>query len=537
MHREMVSVTDAEDKELALDRPEDVRSEQPRPVSVIDIGTTTIRMTIAEISPEGGAHTLESLSQPVNLGKDTFTTGSIRRSTIKDCVRILKNYGQILRQYRIDDEDRIRVVATTAVSEAGNQATFLDRIRIGTGFQVEVIDDAELSRLTFLGILPLIDADPELKDADVLVVKIGGGSTATLHIKQGDVAHSHSFRQGTYRLRRMLERFEAPVSKVRDAMQSHVQRLVDRIRRDLPEDGTVELLALGKDVRVAASQMLSDWDQEGVATLPVAELERFTEEILPLTVEEISSRYSLPIPDAETLAPALLTWTRLAYECSCQHIGVVAVTMRDGLLEEMTVEGAWTRAISRQIVQAALDLGRRFEFDEEHALHVAELSVQLFQELSEEHQLPRRYEMLLYVGALLHDIGYIVNTTAHHKHAMYLILNSGLFGLGSRDLMLVALLARYHRRAIPKATHEGYATLDAENRLAVAKLAAILRVADALDRSYSQRIKELECTREGDRLVITASSVDDLFLEQLAVRQKGPMFEDVYGLQVQLRRT
>jgi exopolyphosphatase/guanosine-5'-triphosphate,3'-diphosphate pyrophosphatase len=137
----------------------------------------------------------------------------------------------------------------------------------------------------------------------------------------------------------------------------------------------------------------------------------------------------------------------------------------------------------------------------------------------------------------LHDIGYIVNTTAHHKHAMYLILNSGLFGLGSKDLMLVALIARYHRRAIPKAAHEEYGTLDPESRLAVAKLAAILRVADALDRSYSQRIQQMECTREGDRLVITASSVDDLFLEQLAVRQKGPMFEDVYGLQVQLRRT
>jgi hypothetical protein len=120
MHREMVSVTDAEDKELARERVDEVHSEPPRPVSVIDIGTTTIRMTIAEISPEGGAHTLESLSQPVNLGKDTFTTGSIRRSTIKDCVRILKNYGQILRQYRIDDEDRIRVVATTAVSKHGH---------------------------------------------------------------------------------------------------------------------------------------------------------------------------------------------------------------------------------------------------------------------------------------------------------------------------------------------------------------------------------------------------------------------------------
>ena len=528
-------MTDTEDKELTPDTTEDVRFDSSRPVSVVDIGTTSIRMTIAEIRPEGGVRTLESLSQPVNLGKDTFTSGSIKRSTIKDCVRILRNYRQILRQYQIEDEDRVRVVATTAVSEAANRSTFLDRILIGTGFRVEIIDDPELNRLTFLGILPLIDSDPELRDANVLVVKIGGGSTTTLQIHRGDIVHSHNFRQGTFRLRRMLERFEAPVSKVRDAMRSHVQRIVDRIRRDLPEEGGVELLALGKDVRLAASQMLSETNREAPAKLPIAELEQFTETILPLTVEEISSRYGLPIPDAETLAPALLTWTQLAHECSCKHIRVVGVTMRDGLLEEMTVEGAWTRAISRQIVQSALDLGRRFEFDEAHGTWVADLAVQLFHELEDEHGLPQRYEMLLYLGALLHDIGYIVNTTAHHKHAMYLILNSGLFGLGSKDLMLVGLIARYHRRATPKLAHEGYAMLDEESRLAVAKLGAIVRIADALDRSYSQRITDIQCSRDGDRLVITAPSLDDLFLEQLAIRQKGSMFEDVYGLQVQLR--
>jgi exopolyphosphatase/guanosine-5'-triphosphate,3'-diphosphate pyrophosphatase len=119
---------------------------------------------------------------------------------------------------------------------------------------------------------------------------------------------------------------------------------------------------------------------------------------------------------------------------------------------------------------------------------------------------------------------------------MYLIQNSELFGLSRRDILLVALIARYHRRATPKTVHDDYADLDREGRLAVAKLSAILRVADALDRSHSQRISAIECRKEKDRFVIAVPNVDDLTLEQLALQNKSDMFEDVYGMSVAIEK-
>ena len=118
---------------------------------------------------------------------------------------------------------------------------------------------------------------------------------------------------------------------------------------------------------------------------------------------------------------------------------------------------------------------------------------------------------------------------------MYLIQNGELFGLSRRDQLLVALVARYHRRASPKPTHAGYASLDRDGRVTVAKLAALLRVAIALDRSYTQRIVDLTCEREDDRLVIQIPNADDLSLEQLALKQNGSLFEETFGLQVVLR--
>jgi len=160
----------------------------------------------------------------------------------------------------------------------------------------------------------------------------------------------------------------------------------------------------------------------------------------------------------------------------------------------------------------------------------------LFQSLQNEHKLDARNRLLLYIAAYLHEIGIYVNQRGYHKHSMYLISNGNLFGLGQTDLLLVALIARYHRRASPKATHLGYNTLDRVSRIAIAKMAAILRVADALDYSYSQRVQEIECEIDHGQLIISIPHVEDVSLEQIALVEKGPLFEEVFGLKVHLRK-
>jgi exopolyphosphatase/guanosine-5'-triphosphate,3'-diphosphate pyrophosphatase len=118
---------------------------------------------------------------------------------------------------------------------------------------------------------------------------------------------------------------------------------------------------------------------------------------------------------------------------------------------------------------------------------------------------------------------------------MYLIKNSDVFGLGRKDLLLASMVARYYRRASPQPTHEGYSGLGRDERVAVAKMAGLLRVAVALDDSRSQRIKTVKCRREDHRMVIRVPGMEDLTLEQLALRQSGSLFEETYGLQPLLR--
>lgn len=511
------------------------RSPEVTPVAVIDIGTTSIRMAIAEIHSDGTVRPLDKFAQAVHLGRDTFTRGVIDKSTIEDCVRVLRSYRQVLTEYRITQSDQIRVVATSAVREAVNRLAFIDRIYSATGFEVEPIDEAEVNRITYLSIQPLLNAEPLLTSSPCVIAEVGGGNTEVLVVQGSDVLFAHTYRLGSIRLREMLEGYRMPRVKLRHIMENHIERHVEEIVHNIPRETAVELIALGGDVRFAAAQLLPDWPADSLARLPFDAFSAFTDEMLSLTEDELVQRYHLTYPDAETLGPALLAYWQLARGLDLAHILVSNVNLRDGLLNELALQGRWSKDFNEQIVRSALALGRKFAFDEEHAVQVARLSRQLFHQLRDEHELDDRYELILYVAALLHEIGQFVSTAGYHKHSMYLIRNSELFGLSKNDLLLVALVARYHRRASPKSNHEGYAMLSREQRIAVSKLAAMLRVADSLDHSHSGRVQEIRCRREKSRLVITVPHVDDLSLEQLALQQKGTLFEEIFGLQVLLR--
>jgi exopolyphosphatase/guanosine-5'-triphosphate,3'-diphosphate pyrophosphatase len=503
---------------------------------VIDIGATAARLLVAEIRADGDVRHLDFLQQAVGLGKDAFTRGTIGKPVVEECVQALRSFSEILGQYGISRRSDIRAVATSAVREADNRDAFLDRLYMATGVAVATIDDADVSRLTYLSVLPHIRGDTHLARSNALVAEVGGGSTELLLISRQAVTASLSYRLGAFRTRGLAETQRTPSQHLRALLQSSVQRMGRQVRQALKEDAPLSMIALGSDVRFAAGQLLPEWDHSSPVRLPLSDLNRLTDKVLAMSVNDLVRTYHLPFPEAETLGVGLLINVRLGRALKLRNLIVTTATMRDGLLMEMAAGGAWTEEFARQIVESAIELGRKYGFDEKHARRVSELAGILFDALVAEHRLAPRFRVLLQVAGLLHDIGQFVSNRSHHKHSLYLISNSDLFGLGAQDHLLVALVARYHRRAFPKPTHEGYPGLDRDGRMQVLRLAAILRVAEALDRSRSQRMARIRCeVREGEFLVSIARS-QEVTLEHMAVQQKGTFFEDVYGMPVRVRR-
>ncbi|HBE68892.1 MAG TPA: exopolyphosphatase [Planctomycetaceae bacterium] len=504
-------------------------------VAVVDIGATSVRMAIAEISSSGTERVIESLSQPITLGKDTFTQRRISRVSIEQCVNVLKSYRKLLNEYGIDSPDKVRVVATSAVREASNRLAFLDRVYVATGFEVQPLDEAEVNRITYMGIQPLLQKDPDNSSKKSVVIEVGGGSTEVLVVQRGNVLFSHNYRLGTLRLLEVLDDSDVLPAKRRAVLESQILRVVGRILEHVSSDGTLNMIAIGGDVRFAARHLIEDWDPNELSFIEAEALNEFTRKILRMSDDEVVTQYGLNFQAAETVAPALLSYVLLARGFQQKRIAIANTNLRDGLIQDLATGELWTANFRSQIVRSAVGLGRRFDFDEQHARHVAVLSRSLFKSLKEYHGLDAKAELILHLASLLHEIGLYINVRGNHKHAMYLIRNSDLFGLSRRDVLLVSLVVRYHRRSSPMPQHENYANLSRRERVLVSKLAAVLRIAIALDDSRSQRIKQVRCETDSRRCVIIAQGVEDVSLEQLALRQSGNLFQEVFGRAVQLR--
>jgi len=219
-----------------LPRPEQtpavpVPAPQPRPVAVVDMGASAIRLVVAEGASEGPLHLLEEVSRGVLLGKDTFTHGRLGAATIEATLKALEGFRRIMDTYGVI---RYRAVATSAVREASNADAFLDRVRLRTGLEVEVIDGSEENRLTYLAVRERLAQHPALEDGDALLVEIGGGSADISFLRKGQPVHSGTYPLGSIRMRQSLAGWQGSHEQGMRLLVRHIHNVVDDIRREMP---------------------------------------------------------------------------------------------------------------------------------------------------------------------------------------------------------------------------------------------------------------------------------------------------------------
>ena len=270
-------------------------------------------------------------------------------------------------------------------------------------------------------------------------------------------------------------------------------RNVIKLLKDSVKGNPGHLIAMGGDIRFAAQEIKQTPLGNELIDIKPKALDKFLEQILSSSPESLVSRYHMSLPEAQLLGPGLLTIATFAREFEMEKITVANINLRDGMISEMAKGRIWVASIRKQIIRAATQLGRKYDFNEEHSLYVARIACELFDQLQLLHGMTGRYRGLLQVAAILHQVGYFVSNKASHKHSMYIINNSEFFGVGSEDKQLVALIARYHRRAVPSSRHIGYSSLSRDQRVAVSKLASLLRLAIALNASQGQKIGSLKC--------------------------------------------
>ena len=509
------------------EREPDLAPGFPLRVAVVDMGSNAIRMMAAEFIAPATWTELVNERIPVRLGHRVYQTGRLEDDAINAAVEAMERFADILRQLGIE---HYRAVATSAVRESRNGRKLVERVRRETGLTLEVISGVEEARLVHwaarhrlkLGAEPWAMAD------------LGGGSLEFAVVDAEGVLASESHTIGSVRLLEQFERVEklGPFHKLVEDYLAGL-RLISLAR----SDGVGGFYATGGNMEDLAVLGDAPADEAGVRVLPVLELEEIIDELVGMTVEERIEVLGLRPDRADVILPAAIVFARMAHLIGRDEIHVPRVGVKEGTMLDL-VEGVTQRIDhsarhERDVRAGAVAFGRRFIFDEAHGVHVSRLAEQIFDGLMDLHALSPRDREILQAAAVLHDIGQQIGYQRHHKHSYYLISHAELPGLSPDELELVANVARYHRRARPTTAHDHYATLSKKDRKRVKKLAALLRLADALDREHLQKVGCIRVERvDEDEVVLHVEGEGDPAIELWALGRKARLFERIYEKKV-----
>ena len=496
------------------------------PAAAIDLGSNAVRMVVATSDSSGQLIPIENHREAIRLGAEVFSVGEISSESVSRLGLAFERFRGVLDRLRVRD---VRAVATSAMREARNRDEVIAAIRARSNINVEIIPGEEEARLVYRAVAHHVP----LRGKVALLIDIGGGSLEISVVANDVIVISESLTMGTVRLLQLLEERKRGAKIFARLVHEYVDGMRRQLKREIGTRTIGLCIGTGGNIDTVGELRERLLGKKGKASISRKELDALYQEIESLTPEERVTQLGLRPDRADVILPGVILLQHVIKYASVNEILIPHVGLKDGVLVELFEKRAGRGAADarKQVLTYAVEIGRRFLFEEAHGRKVAELAVQLFDDCKEIHRLDKDHRLLLELAALLHDVGQFINQNDHHKHSWYLLKSTPFVGLTEAQRHLVAVVARYHRKTLPKGDHEGFRDLSSDDKLLVRKLAAFVRIADALDCQQAGCVHRVAARKERDRVVLSVKASGDIPLERWSVARKSDLFEDIFKLQ------
>lgn len=510
--------------------PSPTKTSFPIRCAGMDVGSNALRLAIAEFKSPTQYKILERVRVPVRLGDSVFRSQRIDPATVEAALDAFRGFRRKMEQHGVVVH---RAVATSATREAKNRLAFLERVRSETGLALEMIQGTEEARLVALAVRSRLSLERGLS----LILDVGGGSSEIALVGHGEILDVESHDVGAVRL---LERAASGTPKgVFDLIQATLRSARFPILASLKRRRLARLIGTGGNIEAIAMLTPSNGATRGnggdrpPARVTLPRLRKILTLLAKLSPAERAERFDLKPDRADVIVPAGAIFEYVAAHVGAKEICVPFVGLVDGVLIDVAqaagAEGTKKFEVS-QTRNAALAILRKYDDEPKHARRVSTLAVSLFDQLKPMHGLGKRERLLLELAALLHEVGNFISSTGHHRHSYYIIAQTPILGLSDEEQLIVANVARYHRKAPPDLSHEGYRDLTERDRECVRSLAAMLRVADALDHDHRQQVTAVNAKQRGSDLRLKIRTRGDVALDEWSVGDKGDLFHQEFGL-------
>lgn len=498
-------------------------------IAALDLGSNSFHLLVADAHPDGTFEPLVREKEILRLADTVTRSGRIGEAAAAQAVEVVSRFRALAESV---DAHEIVACATSALREAEDSAALVDRIEGEARVRVEVISGKEEARLIFAAVRASVVIDP----APALALDLGGGSLELMIGDQLGLAWSKSVKLGVGRLSAELVRDDPPSGADRRRLARRLTSVLAPIAVEV-ESLSPEML-VGSSGTLCALIRMAAAHRTGTVPPSVNQLKVRSKDLLAVHEQifelNASEREKLPGIDARRadLLPAgsMLLTTAMELFGLDELVGC-EWALREGMVLDAIghhTQADWSgepRNLRRESVD---DLGRRCNWQERHARHVARMAVDLFDGTAELHGLGHHERDLLEHGALLHDIGEHVSVEGHDKHTAYLIQHGRLRGFAPDEVAVLASLGRFHRRGNPKLSFEPFGSLPPARRERVTKLISLLRIADGLDRNHTGSVEEIGVKLDKGRVRLLIHATNDIDLELWGLRRKRELFERVF---------
>ncbi|MDR3600605.1 MAG: HD domain-containing protein [Desulfosporosinus sp.] len=500
-------------------------------VAAIIVGSDFLRMSIAQLIPDGTLMILEETSLSNNIGKDTYAQGRISPKTIKETCGGLKGFAKLMKDYGVKI---YRAVGTSGLREADNRDYIIEQIRLVAGIDVEIINNVQERFLIYKALRNHLNEFSNIDLTDLIIVNLTSGRVEVSMYASDGLKFTEHLKMGPLRLREILSTLETKTISFPKVMEEYIESKIYLLKPKLKEMPIKQFIGLGGEL----TTILEICNLKNQSYISRAILDQLYMDVREMNTDQMVDTFRISAAQAELLLPAILIFHSFLSRTKALGIYAPMITNRlgilYGLIDKLYDLPRKTNA-ENDIISSVWYMAEKYGVDKQHASYVEKMSLSLFDKTWKYHKLGYQEKLYLQVAAILHDSGNYVSLSEHGNHSSNIIRTQSIMGFSDKELELIANIAKYHTTRIPTYADRSYNVLSHHEKILVSKLSAILKIAESMDISHMQKIHDIEVLVTDDTLQLSLLSNKDILLEKWDIMNNVEFFQEVMGIKIKLK--
>lgn len=514
-----------------------------RTFAAIDIGSSGLELGIYELSEKFGVRSVEQVRYPIALGKDTWHSGKISYQQVDEMCEVLAEFAHIMKGYQVEN---CRAYATSALREAQNNQIVVDQVRVRTGIDIRVISNSEQRFISYKAIASKDAEFQKVIQKGTAILDVGNQSTQISLFDKDSLVSTQNLPLGVVRLLEIMTHMKTTADKEQKLIQEIVDNELVTFRKIYLKDRKIEnLIGIGKVTLILYRRIMGEVNQRDRITRE--EFNHFYGILGRMTLDQIEDTFAVNADHASLLLPAATIIRQVMEITGADNIWVPGTIMLDGIAADYAEERKllkFNHNFANDIIVTSRNMAKRYKCHMPHIQAVENAALQVFDSLKKYHGLKERERLLLQIAADLHSCGKFVTMRNATEYAYNIIMATEIIGLSHVEREIVANVVRYHLKTFQYKDIKIEARPSRISRLAtpdnltltVAKLTAILRLANSMDRSHNNKLAGCRIVIKNNKLVINTDYVGDVTLEALSIEEKADFFEEIFGLRPVLKQ-